>query len=135
MRVELQFPYSSLIISATTYHLLALNGDTNAPDVGGLGNTDFQSTSSGNTTVFLTDTQPNMPYTMYTYIAVTVILVAILIMVIFICVFIMCAMKRKANPKAGARGGLSGQNSQGPGPSRGPGPGKARHVTGSEVSL
>ena len=102
VRVDLKYPFSALIISATTHHLLALNGDSNPPDVGGMGNTDFHSTSSGNTTVFPTYTQPNIPYIMYTFIAVTVILLAILIMVLLICVFIVCAMKirtkRKSNP-------------------------------------
>ena len=102
VRVDLKYPYSALIISATTHHLLALNGDTIAPDVGALGNTDIQPTSSCNTTVFPTDTQPSISYTMYTFIAVLVILAAILILVLLICVFIVCAMKirtkRKANP-------------------------------------
>ena len=102
VRVDLKYPYSSLIISATTHHLLALNGDTSSPDVGALGNTDIQPTSSCNTTVFPPDTQPSISYTMYTFIAVLVILVAILILVLLICVLIVCSMKirtkRKANP-------------------------------------
>lgn len=95
VRVELKYPYSSLIIPATTHHLLSLDGDNNTPDVNLLDNTDTQSTNPGSTTDLPTNTEPSISYTMYAFIAVFVILLAILILVLLICVFIVCAMKRR----------------------------------------
>ena len=94
VRVELQFPYSSLIISATTHHLLALNGDTIPP------NTNTQSTSSCITTVFPTQTHPDISYAIFAFLAVLVLLAAILILVLLICVLIVCAMKIRTKRKA-----------------------------------
>ena len=75
VRVDLRYPYSAYVISATTHHLLSLSGDTNPSDVALLGNTDSQSTNPGTTTEFPTNTEPSISYTMYTFIAVLVMFV------------------------------------------------------------
>ena len=94
VRVELKYPYSGLIISATTHHLLVVTTGTNPTDLGRLGNSDIKPTSPSTTTEATTNSKPTLSYTMYAFIAVVVILVAILLLVLFICVFIVCAMKR-----------------------------------------
>ena len=87
VRVDLKYPYSALIISATTHHLLVLIGDSIPP------NTNTQSSSSGNTTVFPTDTPLNISYTIYAFLGVLVPIAAILILVLIICLLIVCIMK------------------------------------------
>ena len=78
VRVELQYPYSALIISATTHHLLALSGGIN-PNV--------------------VKIEPITSFQMYTFIAVIVTFITILIFVLLICIFIPCAMKRRRRSK------------------------------------
>ena len=91
IRVELMYPHSALISSATTQHLLVLSEDTNPTDAAALGNT---------TTVLPTNSQLNTSYMMYTIIAVLVILVAILLLTLLVCVLIVCALKIRTKSKA-----------------------------------
>ena len=100
LRVELLYPYSAHIISATTHHLLALNGDTNPTDVAKLDNTDTHSTYPGTaytTTELPTNTEPIISYTMYTFIAMLVIFITLLILALLMCVLIVCAMRSRRN--------------------------------------
>ena len=99
VRVEFKYRYSAYVISATTHHLLALNGGTNPPDVALLDNTDSQLTNPGTATEFPTNTEPSISYTMYTFIAVLAMFVTMLILVLVICIFIVCAMKRSRRNK------------------------------------
>ena len=75
VRVELKYPYSGIIISATTHHLLAL---TNPTDFG----------HPGATTGLPTNSNPVLFYMLCIIIAMLFILVAILILVLFIYVSI-----------------------------------------------
>ena len=95
LRVELLYPYSAHIISATTHHLLAFNGDTNPTDVAQLDNNDTRSTN--------TETIISYSYTMYTFITMLAIFVILLILALLICVLIMCAMKRRRSNKFNSR--------------------------------
>ena len=106
LRVELLYPYSAHIISATTHHLLAFNGDTNPTDVAPLDNKDTQSTNTSTaytTSDLLTNTERIISYTMYTLIAVLVIIVILLILALLMCVSIMCAMKKRRSNKLNSR--------------------------------
>ena len=106
LRVELLYPYSAHIISATTHHLLAFNGDTNPTDVVQLDNNDTQSTNTGtaySTTELPTNIETIISYTMYAFIAVLVIFVTLQILALLICVLIMCAMKRRRSKKLNSR--------------------------------
>ena len=85
LRVELLYPYSTHIISATTHHLLALNKST------------------AYITEFPTNTERIISYTMYMFIAVLVIFIILLILALFMCVLIVCAMKRRRSNKLNSR--------------------------------
>ena len=106
LRVELLYPYSAHIISATTHFLLAFNGDTNPTDVAQLDNNDTQSTNTSTaytTTELPTNIEPIISYTMYTFITMLAIFVILLILALLICVLIMCAMKRRRSNKLNSR--------------------------------
>ena len=62
VRVELKYPYSGIIISATTHHLLIVTLDTNPTDLGRLEKSDINPTSPSTATEATTCTcKRNMP--------------------------------------------------------------------------
>ena len=106
LRVELLYPFSAHIISVTTHHLLAFNGDTNPTDVAQLDNNDTQSTNTSTaytTSDLPTNTETIISYTLYTFITMLAIFVILLILALLICVLIMCAMKRRRSKKLNSR--------------------------------
>ena len=99
VRVELRYPYSGLIISATTHHLLVVTTDTNPTDLGRLEKSDIKPTYPSTSTEATTNSKPTSSSAMYAVIPVVVIIVAILLLVLFICVFIVCAVRMKRHKK------------------------------------
>ena len=104
IRVELQYPYSALVISSTTHHFLSLSGDTIpiTTNAAALGNTDTLSTDQQDTTTEIptNSEQSSSNTTMYAIISVVVIFVAILLLILIIlCVFILCVVKRRSGGK------------------------------------
>ena len=90
VRVELKYPYSGIIISATTHHLLALTNPTD------FGHPDATTGLPINSNLVLF-------YMLCIFIAILIILVTILILVLLICVFIACAMKRYMRSKVNSQ--------------------------------
>ena len=103
IRVELQYPYSALVISSTTHHFLALNGD--GTDVAELGNANTQYTTQDTTTEFPNNSEQSICFTtMHAIISVLVIFITIVLLILFIlCGVILCVVKRRSRSKIDSR--------------------------------
>ena len=99
IRVELQYPYSALVISSTTHHFLALNGD--GTDVAELGNANTQYTTQDTTTEFPNNSEQSICFTtMHAIISVLVIFITMVLLILFIlCGVILCVVKRRSRSK------------------------------------
>ena len=109
IRVELQYPYSALVISSTTHHFLALNGD--GTDVAELGNANTQYTTQDSTTEFPNNSEQSICFTtMHAIISVLVIFITMVLLILFIlCGVILCVVKRRSRSKIGSRDKLAQQ--------------------------